>query len=198
MIVLCIRILVNPHPGWNILTENSSLNVCLRPEDLWTNRTRSTAISKFKPSPPNSNARGTPGCGIKNHVVWGYSRLQALIRSFDSATAMAFNLGTPINTALLLYILYTVQRILLPSNTLPKTVPNEFKGGYSWMPKSHPPTLLYKTYTPKTLEPFNGEEGKRILLAIDGVVYDVTAGRNFYGPSTYTCSRGPSAGLCHG
>ncbi|KAH9929174.1 cytochrome b5 [Fomitopsis serialis] len=95
---------------------------------------------------------------------------------------MAFDLGTPVNTALLLYILYAVQRILFPSNSLPKSIPHEFKGGYSWMPKSHPPTLLFKTYTPKTLEPFNGEEGKRILLAINGVVYDVTAGRNFYGP----------------
>jgi len=95
---------------------------------------------------------------------------------------MAFDLGTPVNTALLLYILYAVQRILFPSNSLPKSIPHEFKGGYSWMPKSHPPTLLFKTYTPKTLEPFNGEDGKRILLAINGVVYDVTAGRNFYGP----------------
>ncbi|CAL1702659.1 unnamed protein product [Somion occarium] len=96
---------------------------------------------------------------------------------------MSFDLTTPVNTALLLYILYTVQRILFPSNSVPSTVPIEFKSGYSWMPKSHPPTLLFKTYTPKTLEPFNGEEGKRILLAIKGVVYDVTAGRNFYGPN---------------
>ncbi|KAI0942484.1 hypothetical protein AcW1_003104 [Taiwanofungus camphoratus] len=95
---------------------------------------------------------------------------------------MAFDLGTPINTALVLYILYSVQRILFPSNSIPQTVPNEFKGGYSWMPKAHPPTLLYQTYTPRTLEPFNGQDGKRILLAISGVVYDVTAGRNFYGP----------------
>lgn len=98
---------------------------------------------------------------------------------------MSFDLTTPVNTALLLYILYTVQRILFPSNSVPSTVPIEFKSGYSWMPKSHPPTLLFKTYTPKTLEPFNGEEGKRILLAIKGVVYDVTAGRNFYGPSEF-------------
>lgn len=96
---------------------------------------------------------------------------------------MAFDLSTPVNTALLLYIIYTVQRILFPSNKVAQSVPTEFKNGYSWMPKSHPPTLLFKTYTPKTLEPFNGEEGKRILLAISGVVYDVTAGRNFYGPS---------------
>ena len=98
---------------------------------------------------------------------------------------MAFDLGTPVNTALLLYILYSIQRILFPSNSVPKTIPNEFKNGYTWMPKSHPPTLLYQTYTPKTLEPFNGQDGKRILLAIKGIVYDVTAGRNFYGPSEY-------------
>jgi len=51
------------------------------------------------------------------------------------------------------------------------------------MPKSHPPTVLFKTYTPKTLEPFNGVDGGRILLAINGIVFDVTAGRHFYGPS---------------
>jgi membrane-associated progesterone receptor component len=50
------------------------------------------------------------------------------------------------------------------------------------MPKSHPPTVLFKTFTPKTLEPFSGKDGGRILLAINGVVFDVTAGRNFYGP----------------
>lgn len=99
---------------------------------------------------------------------------------------MAFDLGTPVNTALLLYILYSIQRIIYPSSSVPKTVPNEFKNGYTWMPKAHPPTLLYQTYTPKTLSPFNGQEGKRILLAIKGVVYDVTAGRNFYGPSEYS------------
>ncbi|PCH34770.1 cytochrome b5 [Wolfiporia cocos MD-104 SS10] len=96
---------------------------------------------------------------------------------------MSFALSTPVNTALLLYILYSLQRILLPSTTLPSEPPTEFKRGYSWMPRAHPPTLLFKTYTPHTLEPFNGEDGKRILLAIDGVVYDVTAGRNFYGPN---------------
>ena len=102
---------------------------------------------------------------------------------------MAFDLGTPVNTALLLYILYSIQRIIFPSNSVPHSVPNEFKNGYTWMPKSHPPTLLYQTYTPKTLTPFNGQDGKRILLAIKGVVYDVTAGRNFYGPGECYGSR---------
>jgi membrane-associated progesterone receptor component len=97
---------------------------------------------------------------------------------------LSFDLGTPINTALFFYILYSVQRIIFPSTSTPKTIPNEFKAGYSWMPKAHPPTVLFKTYTPKTLEPFSGKDGGRILLAINGTVFDVTAGRNFYGPST--------------
>ena len=96
---------------------------------------------------------------------------------------LTLNFGTPINTGLLIYILYSVQRIIFPPLKARTTVPTEFKDSYTWMPKSHPPTVLFKTYTPKTLEPFNGKDGGRILLAIDGVVFDVTAGRNFYGPS---------------
>jgi membrane-associated progesterone receptor component len=96
---------------------------------------------------------------------------------------LSFDFGSPINTALLLYILYSIQRIVFPSTKTPSKLPGDFKGGYSWIPESHPPTLLYKTYTPKTLDPFHGKNGGRILLAIDGIVFDVTAGRSFYGPS---------------
>jgi membrane-associated progesterone receptor component len=53
------------------------------------------------------------------------------------------------------------------------------------MPMTHPPTVLFKTLTPQMLEPFNGKDGGRILLAINGIVFDVTAGRNYYGPSAY-------------
>jgi membrane-associated progesterone receptor component len=99
----------------------------------------------------------------------------------------------PPSTALLLYILYNVRSILLPplpSSSAP--VANEFKQKYSWLPKSHPPTVLFTVYSPKTLSPFSGVDGGRILLAIDGRVFDVTAGRNFYGPGTsmYTLKRG--------
>jgi membrane-associated progesterone receptor component len=96
---------------------------------------------------------------------------------------LSLNFASPINTALLLYILYSIQRILFPSTSTPSRIPHEFKSGYSWIPKSHPPTLLYKVYTSKTLEPFHGKDGGRILLAIDGIVFDVTAGRSFYGAS---------------
>lgn len=50
------------------------------------------------------------------------------------------------------------------------------------MPQYHPPTVVFQSFTPKSLEPFNGRDSERILLAINGIVFDVTAGRSFYGP----------------
>jgi membrane-associated progesterone receptor component len=95
---------------------------------------------------------------------------------------MSFSFSHPINTALLLYILYLLQRIIFPSTSLPRKPPAEFKAGYSWMPRSHPPALLFTIYTPRTLAKFDGRDGGRILLSISGTVFDVTAGRGFYGP----------------
>jgi membrane-associated progesterone receptor component len=45
-----------------------------------------------------------------------------------------------------------------------------------------PPAVVFKTYTPHTLLPFNGEDGKPIYFAVRGRVFDVSRGRNFYGP----------------
>lgn len=45
-----------------------------------------------------------------------------------------------------------------------------------------PKPLPKKEYTPVELAEFDGTEGKRILMAVSGNVYDVTLGRNFYGP----------------
>ncbi|KAL0579774.1 Dihydrodipicolinate synthase [Marasmius crinis-equi] len=104
------------------------------------------------------------------------------------ASNSQFNLGSPINTALFLFILYSVQKIIFPSvpdteNKKKQPTPTEFKSGYTWSPKTHPPTVLFKTYTPKMLQPFNGTDNPRILLAISGTVFDVSSGRNFYGPN---------------
>ncbi|CAH0054301.1 unnamed protein product [Clonostachys solani] len=45
-----------------------------------------------------------------------------------------------------------------------------------------PPAVVFKTYTPHTLLPYNGEDGKPIFFAVRGRVFDVSRGRNFYGP----------------
>lgn len=46
-----------------------------------------------------------------------------------------------------------------------------------------PPKLDFQTYTPETLQPYNGRDKENILLAINGRVYDVTLGGRFYGPN---------------
>ncbi|KAH8990679.1 cytochrome b5 [Lactarius hatsudake] len=79
---------------------------------------------------------------------------------------MSFSLSHPINTALLIYTLYLLQRTVFPSTSVPRTPPTEFKSGYSWLPRAHAPTVLFTTYTPRTLTKFDGKDGGRILLAI--------------------------------
>lgn len=45
-----------------------------------------------------------------------------------------------------------------------------------------PPAVVFRTYTPHTLLPFNGEDGGPVYFAVRGKVFDVSRGRNFYGP----------------
>ncbi|KAJ3396240.1 hypothetical protein HDU92_003698 [Lobulomyces angularis] len=46
----------------------------------------------------------------------------------------------------------------------------------------HPETILIRNFTRKELEEFNGENGKKIYMAVAGKVFDVTSGKSFYGP----------------
>lgn len=45
-----------------------------------------------------------------------------------------------------------------------------------------PPPTVFKVFTPPQLEPYNGTNGQPVYLAVRGRVFDVTPGRNFYGP----------------
>ncbi|KAG0218219.1 cytochrome b5-like heme/steroid binding domain-containing protein [Mortierella sp. GBAus27b] len=50
-------------------------------------------------------------------------------------------------------------------------------------PRPKQPALVFKEYTPRELSEFDGRtQDTRILLAVQGKVFDVTRGRNFYGP----------------
>lgn len=59
---------------------------------------------------------------------------------------------------------------------------------YSSLPCSHPPCTEFHQYTPRTLALYDGtgssddNKENRILLCINRKVFDVTTGRNFYGP----------------
>lgn len=78
------------------------------------------------------------------------------------------SLLTPLNIGLLALFLYTAYTFLKSS---PATA----------LPKEEPP-VVFRTFTPQTLLPYNGENDMPVYLAVRGRVFDVTRGRNFYGP----------------
>ncbi|ETS88160.1 hypothetical protein PFICI_01988 [Pestalotiopsis fici W106-1] len=94
---------------------------------------------------------------------------------------------TPLNLILAAITLYTTYLLYKP--TPPATLPRE------------PPATVFKTFTPHTLLPNNGTNGAPVYLAVRGRVFDVTAGRNFYGPGgpyENFAGRDASRGLaCH-
>jgi membrane-associated progesterone receptor component len=77
-------------------------------------------------------------------------------------------IATPINLILLSLFIVVVYLQLRP------------KAAVS-LPKS-PAPVVFRTFTPSTLLPFNGIDGAPVYLAVRGRVFDVTSGRNFYGP----------------
>ncbi|KAL6880878.1 cytochrome b5 [Trichoderma novae-zelandiae] len=93
-------------------------------------------------------------------------------RMNDEAIKQATNsagLVSPLNLALLAILLYTAYATFLS------------KPSYPTLPRPAPPAV-FKTYTPRTLLPFNGAGGAPVFLAVRGAVFDVSRGRNFYGP----------------
>lgn len=95
---------------------------------------------------------------------------------------------TPLNVLLLIPIGYLLYDVLFPRAFLAPgaPIPSSYEESYVWRPKAHMPVIVWKKYSPQTLEEFDGKKNQRILLAIDRVVYDVTAGKSFYGPGDYS------------
>ncbi|ORY65990.1 membrane-associated progesterone receptor component 1 [Pseudomassariella vexata] len=94
---------------------------------------------------------------------------------------------TPLNLILVAITLYTTYLLSKPSP--PATLPRE------------PPATVFKTFTPRELLPYNGLNGMPVYLAVRGRIFDVTNGRNFYGPGgpyENFAGRDASRGLaCH-
>jgi membrane-associated progesterone receptor component len=95
--------------------------------------------------------------------------------------------ATPLNIILLGVALYTIYTMLKP--TPPPSLPKEA------------PATVFRTFTPRTLLPYNGENNMPVYLAVKGKVFDVTTGKNFYGPGgpyANFAGRDASRGLASG
>lgn len=116
------------------------------------------------------------------------SSLQKLVESIVT---------NPLNIVLLLALLYVVVPLVRPSSpTSSRWTPSIGEARshlsapsdrYTYLPPNHPDTVEWTRYTPRTLAVFDGtgttdQDGSRILLAINSKVFDVTKGKNFYGP----------------
>lgn len=87
----------------------------------------------------------------------------------DTAVSYRASIATPVNFILLSLFLVLMYLRLRPNKTA--TV----------LPAAPAPTV-FKVFTPPQLLPYNGTKNMPVYLAVRGKIFDVTAGRNFYGP----------------
>lgn len=87
--------------------------------------------------------------------------------SFSNDPIRSAELFTSLNAVLIIGAAYTIYLLLRPKEAVV-------------IPRANP--VVFRTFTPHTLLPYNGEAGKPIYFAVRGRVFDVSSGRNFYGP----------------
>jgi len=123
----------------------------------------------------------------------GVSDLSSAAHCIKFLETIVYN---PVNLTLSVILVYLLLSFLLQpdphSVLLTPTVGQarrlEPSVSYSMLPAEHPKTNVWSKYTPRTLAiydgtgKYDGRDGSTILLAINGKVFDVTTGRNFYGP----------------
>jgi membrane-associated progesterone receptor component len=78
-------------------------------------------------------------------------------------------LFTPVNLILFAALTYLIFLRFFK----PRTAPT--------LPRPAPP-VVFRVFTPPTLLPYNGTNNMPVYLAVRGRIFDVTSGRNFYGP----------------
>ncbi|WPG98855.1 Hypothetical protein R9X50_00165300 [Acrodontium crateriforme] len=79
-------------------------------------------------------------------------------------------IASPINLILLALFLVLAYSRLRPSSSTPASLPPA------------PAPTVFRVFTPPELLPFNGQNNAPVYLAVRGRVFDVSSGRNFYGP----------------
>ncbi|ESZ96432.1 membrane-associated progesterone receptor component 1 [Sclerotinia borealis F-4128] len=84
------------------------------------------------------------------------------------AGAEVASLATPLNLLLLSLLALLTYTTLRPKKAIPIPVT--------------PSPIVFRTFTPPELAPFSGLNNTPVYLAVRGRVFDVSNGRNFYGP----------------
>ncbi|KAK5105787.1 hypothetical protein LTR62_002149 [Meristemomyces frigidus] len=80
------------------------------------------------------------------------------------------SIASPINLVLLSLFLVLVYMRLRPAKPIAATL------------LTAPPPTVFRVFTPPQLLPYDGNKGMPVYLAVRGNVFDVSPGRNFYGP----------------
>lgn len=88
----------------------------------------------------------------------------------DTNNTSSTTVFTPINLILFSLFLVIAYMRLRPEKPAASTLPQP------------PPPTVFRIFTPPDLRPFNGTNSMPVYLAIRGKVFDVSSGRNFYGP----------------
>ncbi|KAK9466846.1 cytochrome b5-like heme/steroid binding domain-containing protein [Lipomyces arxii] len=101
-----------------------------------------------------------------------------------------------LNALLALLSIYIVYRIIFPATHLSSASRDAERQA-----QTKPEPIVYTIFTPASLQPFNGLDQERVLMAVKGNVYDVSAGKSFYGPNgpySNFAGRDASRGLAKG
>lgn len=89
-------------------------------------------------------------------------------------------INSPLNLALIAVITFLIFKIFKSQQPPKPSPPSEPE-----LPK------LRKDFTVAELKAFDGNQPDgRVLVAVNGTVYDVTRGKRFYGPGEFTCCIG--------
>lgn len=81
---------------------------------------------------------------------------------------------SPINVTLLSLCLFLIYKIFRGDRPL------ELPAAEETLPK-----MKKRDFTIAELKPYDGLQNPRILMAVNGKVFDVTRGKKFYGPGNY-------------
>jgi hypothetical protein len=101
--------------------------------------------------------------------------------------ARTAHLDNPLNLFLVFLALNLISSLFPSTQPIPSpdSLPDK-PTQYNWRPKVHPSPVVWRRWTTKELEKFDGTnnelEGGKLLMAIRRKVYDVSSGKSFYGP----------------